>query len=68
MMIPLARTIGQRAETGDPRPSLEELYVDHAGYVLQVASAALRLYKDELVLLDDVLQMIREADASDILR
>src|SRR5262249_1721290 len=43
MTIPLPETREQRIRTGDPRPSLEELYGDHSGYVRAVAEAALNL-------------------------
>jgi hypothetical protein len=39
-MIPFARTKADRLATGDPRPSLEERYKNHAGYVAAVTRAA----------------------------
>jgi hypothetical protein len=39
-MVPFARTRAQRLANGDPRPSLEERYHDHAGYVARVKAAA----------------------------
>jgi Alpha/beta hydrolase domain len=39
-MVPFAKTKAQRLATGDPRPSLEERYVTHAGYVAAVRAAA----------------------------
>ncbi len=68
MMIPLPRTHEEASKTGDPRVSLEELYGDHAGYVRAVANAALNLWTQRLMLLEDVFQTIREADESDVLR
>ena len=41
--IPFARTKAERTDAGDPRPSLEERYRDHAGYVAAVKAAAERL-------------------------
>ncbi|MBN9319315.1 MAG: hypothetical protein J0I28_06485, partial [Caulobacterales bacterium] len=38
--IPFARTRAERTASGDPRPSLEERYGDHAAYVAKVKSAA----------------------------
>ncbi len=68
MMIPLRQTRQERLESGDARPSLEELYDDHPGYVLAVARAALNLWAQRLMLLDDVFETIQEADRSDVLR
>ena len=39
-MVPFARTKAQRLANDDPRPSLEERYGDHAGYVAAVKKAA----------------------------
>jgi len=66
--IPLLRTQQQREEAGDPRPSLEELYGDHRGYVTAVAQAAVNLYARRLLLLEDVERIIQEADDSPVLR
>jgi hypothetical protein len=41
-MIPFAATRAERMANGDPRPSLEERYTDHAGYVAAVRKAAAR--------------------------
>ena len=68
MMIPLRRTRDERLAAGDPRPALEELYGDHEGYVLKVAEAALNLWSQRLMLLEDVSQTIQEADDSDVLK
>lgn len=54
--LPFHKTQAQRLAAGDTRPSLEELYVDQAGYVAAVAAAA-----DELVGLRLLLR--RDADA-----
>ena len=37
--IPFKRTPAERIAAGDPRPSLEERYVDHDGYVAAVERA-----------------------------
>jgi len=68
MEIPLPRTVEERLATGDPRSSLEELYGDHWGYVRAVAAAAVNLYAQRLMLLEDVLQIIQEADESNVLQ
>jgi hypothetical protein len=39
-MVPFARTKADRLASHDPRPSLEERYGDHAGYVAAVKGAA----------------------------
>jgi len=65
MMVCLQRTLADRLAAGDPRPSVEELYGDHTGYVRAVAEAALNLWSQRLMLLDDVFQIIQEADQTD---
>ena len=67
-MIPLARTRAEADAAGDPRPSLEELYGDHAGYVAAVAKAARALQAERLMLDEDVQRVIAEAEASGVLR
>ena len=66
--IPFAKTEVERLESGDPRPSLEERYRDHAGYVAAVKAAADRLVKQRFLLPDDAARLVREAEASDVLR
>jgi Alpha/beta hydrolase domain len=68
MTIPLHRTRAERLAAGDPRPSLEELYGDHEGYVKAVRQAAHDLRRDDLMLKEDVDQVIAEAEASDVLK
>jgi alpha/beta hydrolase family protein len=68
MMIPLRRTREERLASGDPRPSLEELYRTHERYVKRVARAARRLARERLLLEEDVEAIIKEADESDVLR
>jgi hypothetical protein len=67
-MILLHRLRDERLAAGDPRPSLEELYGDHIGYVLRVASAALKLWDQRLMLPEDVNRIIQQADRSEVLR
>jgi hypothetical protein len=66
--IPFAATKAGRVAAGDPRPSLEERYTDHAGFVRAVRAAAEQLVADRFLLAEDAETMIREADASAILR
>lgn len=39
-MVPFAKTQAERMAAGDPRPSLQERYGDHDGYVAAVRAAA----------------------------
>jgi hypothetical protein len=66
--IPFARTRDQRIASGDPRPSLEERYGTHEGYVGKIRDAAKRLVEGRFLLPDDAARLVREADASEVLR
>ena len=66
--IPLARTKAERLASGDPRPSLEERYGSHASYVSKVRDAARRLVQQRFLLPDDADRLVREAEASGVLR
>jgi hypothetical protein len=66
--VPFARTRADREAAGDPRPSLEERYRDHAGYVAAVRAAAQRLVAARLMLAADATTAIAQADASSVLR
>jgi hypothetical protein len=66
--IPFKTTKAERLAAGDPRPSLEERYKDHDGYVKEVAKAATKLEKRRLLLPADVQRYIDEAEASDVLQ
>ena len=66
--IPFARTKEERLRKGDPRPSLEERYRDHAGYVAAVKAAAEAMKQERFLLDDDAARFVREAEASDVLR
>lgn len=65
--IPFARTQAERLAVGDPRPSLEERYGSHAGYVAAVRAGAERLVNQRLLLPADAERLISEAEASDVL-
>jgi hypothetical protein len=67
-MIPFATTRAERLATGDPRPSLEERYGDHAGYVAAVRRAAERALKAGFLLPADAEALTGAADASRVLR
>jgi hypothetical protein len=66
--IPFARTRAERLASGDPRLSLEERYGSHDAYVAKVRAAARLLVEQRFVLQDDADRLIREAEASNILR
>ncbi|HXG04745.1 MAG TPA: alpha/beta hydrolase domain-containing protein [Candidatus Binatia bacterium] len=66
--IPFARTRAERLAVGDPRPSLEERYGSHEGYVAAVRRAAEQLVQRRLLLPEDAQRLIAEAEASDVLR
>lgn len=66
--IPFARTRAQREAAGDPRLSLEERYVDHAGFVARVREAVNREAEAGWLLPGDAARLIEAADRSDVLR
>ncbi|MBI4464519.1 MAG: hypothetical protein HY647_07425 [Acidobacteria bacterium] len=66
--IPFHTSRGEREAAGDPRPSLEERYGEHVGYVAAVKKAADNLVKQNLLLEEDVARLIAEAEKSDVLR
>ena len=67
-MIPFARTAAERPAAGDPRPSLEERYGTHEGYVAAVQKAAARAIDSGFLLKADADALIKAADASRVLR
>ncbi|MDT8759143.1 hypothetical protein MZO42_10580 [Sphingomonas psychrotolerans] len=66
--IPFARTRAERLASGDPRFSLEERYRDHAGFVARVRAAAEDQVRAGWLLREDADRIVREAEASDVLR
>ena len=66
--IPFAQTVQQRLVSGDPRPSLEERYGTHERYVEKVREAAKRLVQERFLLQEDADRLVREAEASAVLR
>ncbi len=67
-MIPFATTRAERLANKDPRPSLEERYKDHAGYVDAVRTAAANAVKRGFLLPTDATALIAAAEASGVLR
>jgi hypothetical protein len=66
--LPFAKTKAERVAKGDPRPSLEERYHSHAEYVQTVSAAAAKLVQERYLLQPDADAMIKQAEASDVLR
>jgi hypothetical protein len=66
--VPFATTKKERKAQGDPRPSLEERYGSHAGYVAAVAAAAANLVKRGFLLQEDARKFVLDAQRSDVLK
>jgi hypothetical protein len=66
--VPFARTSAERVARGDPRPSLEERYRSHAGFVARVRATAAEQVRQGWLLADDAAAVIAQAEASDVLR
>ncbi len=66
--FPFARTRAERLASGDPRPSLEERYGDHAGFVAAVRQAADESVARRFLLAEDAEVLVRLAEESDVLR
>ena len=67
-MIPFARTKAERQAAGDPRPSLEERYGDHAGYVTAVRAAAAKAVAAGFLLQPDADLLVQQATESTVLK
>jgi hypothetical protein len=67
-MIPFAKTAEERKRDNDPRPSLQERYGSHDGYVAAVGKAAERATKEGFLLQQDAAALIEAAKASAVLR
>jgi hypothetical protein len=65
--VPFARTKAERLAAHDPRPSLEERYRDHAGFVTQVRSVVARQQAEGWLRDDDAARLIDQAQASKVL-
>ncbi len=68
MYLPFAATRAERLARGDPRPSLEERYPDHASYVAAVTRATTALRDQGLLLDEDASRYIEAAQASSVRR
>lgn len=67
MSLPLPVTEDAAQAAGDPRPSLEELYGSHGGYVKAVKRFVRKSVKERFLLPDDAAAAVRDAEASDVL-
>ncbi|HLZ74856.1 alpha/beta hydrolase domain-containing protein [Phenylobacterium sp.] len=65
--IPFAATRAEREAAHDPRPSLEERYGTHAGFVARVKAAADDLVAHRYLLSEDAERIVRDAQASKVL-
>jgi hypothetical protein len=63
--VPFAATRAEREARGDPRPSLEERYGDHAGYVRRVEQAVKKLVAERLLLAEDAELFIARARSAE---
>jgi hypothetical protein len=66
-MIPFAKTRAERMANNDPRPSLEERYGTHEGYVAKVKEAAAKIVSQGFLLQNDADRLIAEAEKSNVL-
>jgi len=66
--FPFATTTAERAQSGDPRPSLQERYGNHQGFVDAVQKAAQQLVKERFLLKVDADADISAAEASTVLK
>jgi hypothetical protein len=66
--IPFAKTKAERVHNNDPRPSLEERYGTHEHYVAIAKQAAEQAVRDRFLLPEDAARLVREAEASAVLR
>jgi hypothetical protein len=63
--VPFASTRAEREARGDPRPSLEERYGDHAGYVRRVEQAVKKLVAERLLLAEDAELFVAKARSAE---
>jgi hypothetical protein len=66
--IPFARTRAERLAAQDPRPSLEERYGSHQGFVEQVRAVAAERVAVGWLLPEDAEKLVKEAEASSVLK
>ena len=66
--FPFAATKAERLLSGDPRPSLQETYVNHDGFVNAVKAAARALVRERFLLEADADADVDAAEASNVLQ
>jgi hypothetical protein len=66
--VPFAKTKAERLTKRDPRPSLEERYKDHIGFVSAVQTATESLVKERFLLPEDAAIFVKGARESDVLK
>jgi len=66
--VPFATSLAERLASGDPRPSLQERYVDHGGFVYAVLVAAKQLVLARFLLMEDFYKYAQGAAASSVLQ
>jgi hypothetical protein len=64
--FPFAATRAEREAMNDPRPSLEERYGSHAGYVRRAEEAARQLVAERLMLQEDAERLVDGANSTEI--
>jgi len=65
--LPLPVTKADATAAGDPRPSLQELYGTHEGYVKAVKRFVRKSVKERYLLPADAAAAVQDAEASDVL-
>jgi hypothetical protein len=65
--VPFATTEAERAQSGDPRQSLQERYPSRADYVARVREAALGLKEQGFALDEDVERLVQRAQSTTLL-
>ncbi len=66
--IPFAKTKAEREARGDTRLSLEERYNDHVGFVAKVREAVAKQQASGWLFADDAERLVKEAEASNVLK
>jgi hypothetical protein len=67
-MLPFAKTAEERKAKNDPRPSLQERYGNHDGYIVAVEKAAAKAVREGFLLEEDARSLISQARASKVLK
>jgi len=65
--VPFARTRAERLAAHDPRPSLEERYRDHDGFVAQVSAVVAKQQANGWLRAEDAQKLVMQALESDVL-